>query len=290
LAALPEKAAKFLGGLEKILPAEDFVHGGKSPSLGDLAIFDAVCSPFPGLEALKVDLTPYPKVNAVVAKAKAFPAIKTYFKDETPAASDLELVYFDGPGRGQLTRLVLTAGGIDFKDTRLDFASFGEKKADPNFIANQRFGSMPLLKHDGMVLAQSSAIATYAAELALGAANLTATQQATDQMILATYADLQSAMYGCLFGDDAAKAAGLAALPEKAAKFLGGLEKILPAENFVHGGDSPSLGDLAIFDAVCSPFPGLEALKVDLTSYPKVNAVVAKVKAFPAIAAYFEKK
>merc|ERR1719272_2691236 len=142
-----------------------------------------------------------------------------------------------------------------------------------------------MIEHGEFKLGQSVATASYAAELGLWASGrlgeAVAVNRATDMMVIATHADLQSDMYACLFGDDAGKAAGLVALPAKAAKFLAALERMLERKKtagpYFFSQSGPSLADLAVFDNVMSPFPGLKALGIDLAPYPKLLAVVAAV-------------
>jgi len=198
----------------------------------------------------------------------------------------LELHYFDGPGRAELIRTVLKVGGYEFKDNRIAMADFGALKADPESLPNQCFGSVPIVVHGDLTLAQSGACQMYAAELALGSAKLTAAQRAKDAMVAATYADLQAAMYKCMFGDDAAKAEGAKALPATVAKLMGGLERAYPATGYLHGGDTPSLGDLALFDIVNCKFPGLKALKADLAPYTKINAMLSTLAEYAPLKAY----
>ena len=108
--------------------------------------------------------------------------------------------------------------------------------------------------------------------------------RAVDLMVLGAYADLQSAMYACLFGTDESKAAGMEALPGKVAPLLAGLERMLGRTegSFFFSQGKPSLGDLAVYDAIKSPFPGLEALGQDTSAYEKITALVA------AVGKYFE--
>jgi len=98
-------------------------------------------------------------------------------------------------------------------------------------------------------------------------------------------------MYKCLFGDETSKAAGVEALPAAVVKFMSTLNRRLPESGFVHGRKIPSLADLSIYNLVTSPFPGLKALKQDLTAYPRVNSTVATVDAFlnnpPIVFHYF---
>ena len=145
-------------------------------------------------------------------------------------------------------------------------------KADPASIASQRFGSVPLLQDGDFLLAQSAACASYAASLGVSS-ECTPKQRAVDAQYVGVHADVQSAMYKCLYGDDASKAAGAEALPASAARFLAPVEAMLPADGFINGLDGPTLGDLALFDIVTSPFPGLRTLGVEISAatYPKVK-------------------
>ena len=201
----------------------------------------------------------------------------------------VEVIYFDGPGRANLTRLALVAGDVSFKDTRV--ADWPAMKADPSSVPGQLFGSLPCLKHGSLILAQSIALAVYAADLGLynkAGDSVDAATRAVDVMVVTTNEELKQLMYKCLFGDDESKAAGKKALPEPAALKLGALERALERKTSDGPFFSSTLGlaDLAVFDSINSPFPGLRALEVDLTPYPKLVACAdavgqnEKIKAF----------
>eukprot|EP00617_Octactis_speculum_P027829 CAMPEP_0185745922 /NCGR_PEP_ID=MMETSP1174-20130828/4317_1 /TAXON_ID=35687 /ORGANISM="Dictyocha speculum, Strain CCMP1381" /LENGTH=206 /DNA_ID=CAMNT_0028420217 /DNA_START=49 /DNA_END=669 /DNA_ORIENTATION=- len=184
--------------------------------------------------------------------------------------AEVEVIYFDGQGRAELTRLALKAGGVPFKDTRFSFAEWPTIKQG---IPSQRFGSVPLLKHGELLLAQSQATALYAAELGL-TPSLTKAQRAYDLMYLGWHADMQSEMYKVLFAkDEEAKAAAKEAFMLKAPTMLGQIEAMLPDTGFIHGAESPSLGDLAVYNIQASPFPGVIALGVDTSPFPKLTAI-----------------
>eukprot|EP00939_MAST-03C_sp_MAST-3C-sp1_P001824 g1824.t1 len=204
----------------------------------------------------------------------------------TSSTTKPTLMYFAGPGRGEISRLALHAGGVSFEDKKLSFEEFGKVKFDSSKPGpGQKYGSLPIFLHGKLQLAQSQAIACYAGELGL-TAKLNAAQRATDLMYLGVHADIQSAMYKCLFGTDESKAAGLKNLPEGTKKFLEAFERDLPTTGFVQGLSHPTLADLAIFDVCTSPFPGLPKLGVDISKYSKITALVASVKAFPALKTY----
>lgn len=114
----------------------------------------------------------------------------------------------DGPGRANLTRLAFGAAGIAFTDKRIKMEDWPAAKADETGTPAKMFGSMPTIKVGGLMLAQSQAVASYAAELGvyafgrLGATPaLQAANRATDNMMLSTADDVKAALYKCLFGD-----------------------------------------------------------------------------------------
>ena len=66
----------------------------------------------------------------------------------------IKFSYFDMEAKGELTRLLLHAGNFDFEDDRIPFQDWpGEHKAASTF------GQLPVLRWDGVELAQSMAIA-----------------------------------------------------------------------------------------------------------------------------------
>lgn len=72
--------------------------------------------------------------------------------DEKPVSqllTGIELTYFNFPGRGEATRLALSIGGIDFKDTRIEFADW------PKVKPTTPWGNVPFLTlTDGSRIAQ----------------------------------------------------------------------------------------------------------------------------------------
>jgi len=138
------------------------------------------------------------------------------------------------------------------------------------------FGSMPVLKHGSFQLAQSMAVSQYAADLGINLKSApTIQQRAYDMMMLSAHADLQKAMYAGLLGDPESNAKGMAELAGRVKPILEGVERMHPSEGpFLYRKEGPSVGDLAILDFVCSPFPGLKALGIDLSGYAKINKVV----------------
>merc|ERR1712227_909114 len=76
-------------------------------------------------------------------------------------SENIELIYFSIHGgiRGLLPRLIMDFGGIKFKDTQVDPSDWPQVK--PTTL----LGSLPMLKLDGMELAQAGPIAKYLAQI-----------------------------------------------------------------------------------------------------------------------------
>jgi len=205
-----------------------------------------------------------------------------------------ELIYFPGPGRAELTRLALAAGGVEYTDTRIPMDGWPAVKNDPKSVPAQMFGSMPCIEHGAVKIAQSTACAQYAADLGINKKNNpSAEDRALDTMMLGAHADLQAAMYKVLFGSDESKEAEKKTLPDKVASQLAGCERVYARSGdgpFLYGKGAPTLGDLAMMDVVTSPFPGLLALGIDLAPYPKLTAAVDACKEDANVKAYCEKR
>ena len=72
-------------------------------------------------------------------------------------APSVKLTYFDLQGRGELTRLLLKAGKVDFEDCRLQFSEW------PAMKPSTLFGGLPVLTWDGEEIAQQMAIVRFVA-------------------------------------------------------------------------------------------------------------------------------
>jgi glutathione S-transferase len=67
--------------------------------------------------------------------------------------------YFDGRGRGELTRLIFVASGQPFEDLRISYETEWPQRKNETPI-----GQMPYLEYNGTVLPQSIAIARFIAK------------------------------------------------------------------------------------------------------------------------------
>merc|ERR1712018_334314 len=69
--------------------------------------------------------------------------VKIQHRDRDAKMPMVKLTYFDLEGRGELIRLLLHAGNIDFEDFRFGFGERAKHKP------NTPFGSVPVLHWDG---------------------------------------------------------------------------------------------------------------------------------------------
>eukprot|EP00656_Telonema_subtile_P013153 TRINITY_DN16670_c0_g1_i5.p1 TRINITY_DN16670_c0_g1~~TRINITY_DN16670_c0_g1_i5.p1 ORF type:complete len:155 (+),score=34.99 TRINITY_DN16670_c0_g1_i5:98-562(+) len=121
----------------------------------------------------------------------------------TSNMSELELFYFNLPARGEVTRMALRIGGVTHKDTRYEFDAWPAIKSDPKSAPARAFGSLPVIEHDGVVIAQSGATAQYAAELGIYTQGVLgdkpALNRSIDTMVIGAHNDIQTAAFHCLF-------------------------------------------------------------------------------------------
>lgn len=198
------------------------------------------------------------------------------------AAPQLELKYFSGPGRAELSRLVLSFGDVNFSDTRLDRDAFAALKP------SLPLGQVPVLTVDGVTYSQSMAIARYAAKLA-GLYPSDPLECLRVDMISESLVDVRTANSEIMY-----KAKTLEDKAEKTQKLLGGLvpRTLQLLESFVEGefflGDGrPSYADLQLYDTVTNALaPNLPGFSMD--GYPKLSKVIEAVAAVPNVAAYLE--
>jgi glutathione S-transferase len=200
------------------------------------------------------------------------------------------LMYFDATGRANLARLAFVAGGVEFIDQRV--GNWPEIKGDPTSVPSQLFGQLPCIEHDGVMLGESMALTCYASELGLWK-DMSAADRATDIMMLCANDGLKTVMIPCFFGADEVKKVAKETIQVDAGKVLVGIERMLERKTcegpFFTSTSGPTLADLAVFDTINNPTPGLKALGVDLSAYPKLVACSEAVGEIESIKTFVEK-
>ncbi|PFX16269.1 probable glutathione S-transferase 5 [Stylophora pistillata] len=187
-----------------------------------------------------------------------------------------KLTYFDIRGRGESTRLIFKAAGVEFEDNRVTFEEWGALKASAEFP----FGQLPVLEVDGVVLAQSFSIARFVAN-EFGLAPSTNLDKAKADMIADGVADLGQKHATAFLEKDPARKAKLEEEAKVATpRFLTYFEKLLKANNEGKGffvGDKLTYADIIFFN-----------ITNGLLAKGKME-VPALIKDFPLLASHYER-
>lgn len=191
----------------------------------------------------------------------------------------LKVTYFNAPGRGELTRLALVAGGNKFEDERLDYAGFSALKP------SLPLGQLPVLEVDGVTYPQSMAIARYAARIG-GLYPTDPLEALLVDTVLESVLEVNAAAAEIKYRtpDESAKAEKSKVLLETTIpKIFGMIEKRIKGKTVL--GEQLSLADLQLFDTLFNVVPAAVA-NWKISGYPKVEAIVEAVKTHPNVAAY----
>ncbi len=174
-------------------------------------------------------------------------------------------------------RLMLGLAGAPFSYRHVDLAQGAQKQAD--YLAMNRFGQVPVIRHGDVTLAQSNVILRYLADV-LGkfGAKSDAEQREIAQW-LDWEADLVSSGVRAVRGavrfwkSDPAVVQFVRGRAERA---LGMLESALADRSFLVGG-RPTIADIAALPHVLVVHEG----ELDLTPYPNIRAWVDRMMALP---------
>lgn len=195
----------------------------------------------------------------------------------------ITLNYFNIRARGELVRLILTAGGIKFNDRRI------AKEEWPSLKALAPTGKLPYLEvNDNIKIPQSIAISRYVAKLA----NLNGKddlEQAKIDAVVDTCNDLMNSYFPGVFRAENYEVAYSKYLNETAPVCLSQLERLvtLYGNNGFSVGNSLTWSDLFIYE-VCSQL--LKNNQTILCKYPTVQKVCAQVDTNPRIVEYVKNR
>jgi len=196
-----------------------------------------------------------------------------------------KLTYFDGRGKGEIIRLVLTAADVPFEDNRISHEDFVKVKQDLPFL------QVPIFEIDGKItLCQSSAIARHLARKYNLAGKSELEQVQADVIVDCIQDSISPIPVFWRFEQDPIRKAELKRkyIEEQLPAWLTKLEALLVANN---GGDGYFVGDeLTLADLHLVRAQGSLELQAGLSQpfvkYPKLNALFERVIKLPKIAAY----
>lgn len=206
------------------------------------------------------------------------------------APKQLRLIYFSIPGRAEVARLLATLGGLEFEDERLTFEEWGQSDLKPKLP----FGQLPVLEVDGEMLAQSSAIDRYLAQLA----GLLPSDPWAAALADAAYAyceDIWMTIYPSFKIKDAEEKikARQELVKGALADKLKLLSKLVESKSGAYlAGDQITHGDLAVFCNLSTLQSGwLDGIPTTiLDDYPALKAFRQAIANVPAIKAFYDKE
>mmetsp|Transcript_3231 Transcript_3231/g.10693 ORF Transcript_3231/g.10693 Transcript_3231/m.10693 type:complete len:218 (+) Transcript_3231:72-725(+) len=164
-----------------------------------------------------------------------------------------KLTYFPLAGRGELTRLVAAAGGVELEVAMPEnWREFCSEKGMPEML--------PVLDHGDLVLGQSGAIERYIASLSPTYSTLTPAQKAIDDMFCCTKEDSILSFGRLVFR---APETCPEEVPKVIDKLYAFLESRVPADGgYVNGLEFPTLADLVVFNMIRAMMPHNAAFKL----------------------------
>ena len=194
---------------------------------------------------------------------------------------DIKLTYFGARGRAEISRLILTQGGVEFDDIRLNGEEFGQVKP------LLPYGSVPILEFKGEVICESMAIAKLLAEECglAGKNNLEGAQACEIALALNGILD---AIYGVMFAKEAERPAILKKLlGETLPLKLGQLEtRLTQRGGQFFAGNTVTWADLMLVmvsDNLKSPVLGAAAV---LNKFPRLCNLIERINNLPNIKAF----
>jgi len=206
-------------------------------------------------------------------------------KTPAPAAPRIRLTYFNGRGRGEISRILMAEADINYEDQRLSFEDWEKMKS------KTPWGQLPVLDVDGVMLAQSSAIERYLARLGkLDGAS--AWESGLVDSVCEALKDTMDPL-AALFGvkDEAEKKAKTEAyFKDHFPKWAATLEKVLSSNNGGNGyfvGSDITLADIHAYVALSTTRGRSPSC---LVTSPKLTALLARVEARPRIAAWIARR
>ncbi|RLN73273.1 hypothetical protein BBJ28_00021681 [Nothophytophthora sp. Chile5] len=206
-----------------------------------------------------------------------------YQHDLFMAPSQLKLSYFAGPGRAELTRLILSAGNVSFEDERLSREAFAALKP------SLPLGQVPVLQVDGTTYPQSMAIARYAAKLT-GLYPQDPVECLRADVVSESLVDVKTHISDITYRekDETVKAEKTKRLLEEfVPKTLSLLESFVKGQYFL-GDNKMSYADIQLFDLVKNSLEKFATFS--LTPYPKLVVLVGNVESNANVAAYLAKQ
>ncbi len=188
-------------------------------------------------------------------------------------------------GHAHRAALFLSLVGVDHELVHVKLGEAEHKK--PAFLAKNPFGQIPVLEDEGVVLADSNAIMVYVAKKKA----LTRWLPETPVEAAEVQRWLSIAAGPLAYGPAAARlvtvfGASLDAdtVIARAHKLYTVVESLLEERTWLASLDHPTIADVAFYSYTSHAIEG----NVDMTAYPRVRSLLARVEALPGFVPFHE--
>lgn len=194
--------------------------------------------------------------------------------------SNPTFVYWNVASRAQLPMLILRASNVEYE---WDVATANTWPAPKDKMP---FGQLPVLRDNGLVLAQSGAIARYCAKMARLWPSNDPNEEALADSTMEHCNDMFSEFAKAKYNPNPVKA-WTTVQEVTFPKQLQSLEKMLTEERPYFGGQLPNVADIAVFNIVLlARRAGFDSSLLNL--FPGIQRVVDRVQEMGSIREYME--
>lgn len=190
----------------------------------------------------------------------------------------MKLYHYELSGHAHRAALFLSLAGVDHELIEVDLAAGVHKQ--PEFLALNAFGEVPVLDDNGVVIADSLAILVYVARK-VGPSHWLPNDPVDEAQVQRW---LSVAAGKIAYGACAARLITVFDAPfnadeviERAHATLAIMEKTLEGQHWIAGTAKPTIADIALYSYVERAPEG----NVDLVAYPNVQAWLRQIEGLP---------
>lgn len=190
----------------------------------------------------------------------------------------MKLYHYELSGHAHRAALFLSLAGVEHELIEVDLAAGAHKQ--PEFLALNAFGEVPVLDDDGIIIADSLAILVYVAKK-IGPSHWLPTDPVDEAQVQRW---LSVAAGKIAYGACAARLITVFGAPfradeviERAHATLAVMERTLEGQHWIAGTAEPSIADIALYSYIERAPEG----NVDLSGYPRTQAWLRQIEGLP---------